>query len=374
MIIVTLRCMATLALSTILSGCVSGAPRGEHSSQSSDVQAGSTLVLHAAPGAPGELAQGVTQSTHEFTLQPADGLFVYESAPIHHARGFDEALVSFNADVPAGTSMSVDVRVGTVAHGLVSPWMTIAWWGAGSVGEPVRAFSDEATGLAGKIDIDYFVSKQTFDLMQYRVRTTSADVRVQRIGISFGEPKSSVHRWSWRETTRRSEPRRLPVPFFSQRTPRGELSGRLCSPTSVTMLLNYRGINSSVYDVAQTCHDPEHDLFGNWPRNVQGAYVLGLPGYLTRIDTWAQVERYFASGQPIIASVQVAEGELRGAPYKKTGGHLIVLHGFTEDGNVIVSDPAAGTPETGQLVYTRADLTNVWMYRTDGTGYILMQP
>jgi hypothetical protein len=52
---------------------------------------------------------------------------------------------------------------------------------------------------------------------------------------------------------------------------------------------------------------------------------------------------------------------------------LLVLCGFDERGDVFVNDPAAGTPELGQLTYRREQLERVWMAR-GGTSYVLLAP
>ncbi|MFN5662885.1 MAG: C39 family peptidase, partial [Planctomyces sp.] len=151
-------------------------------------------------------------------------------------------------------------------------------------------------------------------------------------------------------------------------------SGRLCSPTSVSMVLAHAGNAAVVAQVAERAYDADNDIYGNWPRNVQAAFTMGLPGYLTRFSDWSQVERTLRAGQPIIASIQVRPGELRNAPYEKTAGHLIVLEGLTADGDVMVADPAVATAREGQLVYRRDDMTRVWLDRVDGTAYILETP
>jgi hypothetical protein len=137
------------------------------------------------------------------------------------------------------------------------------------------------------------------------------------------------------------------------------------------MLLAHRGIDRPTREVAERAWDPVHEIYGNWPRNVQAAYSLGVPGYVTRFVCWADVERMIAAGQPIIASIAVKEGQLHGAPYTQTAGHLLVITGFDDKGDVCVNDPAARDAETGQTVYKRAEMQTVWLDR-GGTAYVLL--
>ncbi|MBX9735905.1 MAG: C39 family peptidase, partial [Phycisphaerales bacterium] len=115
-----------------------------------------------------------------------------------------------------------------------------------------------------------------------------------------------------------------------------------------------------------------HDIYGNWPRNVQAAFELGARGFVTRYSSWSQVEQTLARGIPIVVSIRVKPGELRGAPYPKTDGHLIVIEGLDENGDVLVLDPASPDEKTGTLTYLRADMTKVWFGGSDGTSYVLI--
>ena len=112
---------------------------------------------------------------------------------------------------------------------------------------------------------------------------------------------------------------------------------------------------------------------GTGPGTCRPPYSLGVPGYLARFSDWTDVERMIAAGQPLVISIRVHdEGGLRGAPYRTTDGHLIVVTGFDAQGRVTVNDPAAVTPETGQLTYERFDLERAWMRTTGGTAYVLL--
>ncbi|MDX2148180.1 MAG: C39 family peptidase, partial [Planctomycetota bacterium] len=253
----------------------------------------------------------------------------------------------------------------------------------GGLGNVVTSFE------GGKIDTDYFVAAdgQVFESIQYRVRAggsfnatpelresrqdvapESAELEAGSSGLEPGasstldvpalvvpallepSPAVFVDRVAVTLTRPSAEPprqpevlvgRRLSVPFRSQRTAKPEIAGRICSPTSLAMLLAFRGERDDVADAAACAYDPENDIFGNWPANVQAAYELGVPAMLTRFANWGDVADAFARGQPIIASIRVRRGELAGAPYDATSGHLIVLKGFDGYGSVFVNDPAA---------------------------------
>lgn len=375
-----------------LSACATPMPDGPFRSQ--------TLVLDQPTALPGPASGPLPISTTPpgVLLEPngsgEPGRVSLVSSPLAAPFPFSEALVSWNLAVPPGMAARIEMRVardGPDGVARWSPWLFLGRWGGPDAPEPDReartlAFDalapdagGEPTPARGKIDVDFFVSDESFDRAQLRVSATrdagtptpepGTAVRVERLAITFSDTTAPIPLEPG--TGQRAE---LPVPFRSQRTPNDQLSGRLCSPTSVAMVLAFRGVDRPVADVADTAYDHDHDIFGNWPRNIQAAYSMGVPGYLTRFDDWASVEATLAAGKPIIASIQVKPGELKGAPYPKTAGHLIVIRGIDQRGNLIVNDPAAGTPDTGMLTYRRKDMERVWLRRTAGTAYVLLDP
>ena len=124
--------------------------------------------------------------------------------------------------------------------------------------------------------------------------------------------------------------------------------------------------------MAARIYDADHDIYGNWPRAVQAAFELGVPGTLVRLSSWRAVEHFLASGVPLVVSVKAEEGELRGAPYPRTSGHLLVIRGLTEAGDVLVNDPAADGPASVPRTYHREDLERCWM-RRGGVAYAIGQ-
>jgi beta-lactamase class A len=319
----------------------------------------------------------------------------YESPVIETDDWFNEAVVSWNVDTPGPAGFIVELRVGRAWDDSWSPWLHVGAWGPVAPRERVTEFE------AGRIDKDYFRSNERYDRIQYRIHgdslvvdSASFEFRVNRItacvsdlsGLPLAtrragekgfspERKGSLVRDSPLAPPPELVHRRLPVPFRSQKSEKPEIAGRICSPTSSSMVMEYRGVNQPTAAVAEAAYDPVHDIYGNWPANVQAAYSFGVPGYLARFTDWGEVERMIAADQPLIASIRVKEpGDLAHAPYKTTKGHLIVLCGFDADGNVEVNDPAASTPETGMLKYARADLEKVWMKAAGGLAYVLLAP
>jgi hypothetical protein len=325
---------------------------------------------------------------------------------------FVEALLSWNVEVPPGAGVRFEVRVGLQdrstdgALELTYTWSD--WLYLGECGDlpprlPIRTeFEFVGTGgtprVRGGVEVDAIVSDQPLDAIQWRAIAArglpiapahdpgaiTRPIVLRRVALctTASLDKTPLHvpsvsrtppgRISSAESLARAmNGFAIDVPFRSQRTPDPLLSGRLCSPTSVAMVLASNGVVRPVFDVASRAYDSRHDIYGNWPRNIQAAYTLGVPGYLTRFSQWSDVYNTLNAGTPLIVSIQAKKGELRGAPYSETGGHLIVVRGYNAAGDLLVNDPASGEEANGRLVYNREDLQKVWFERTLGTTYVL---
>ena len=64
---------------------------------------------------------------------------------------------------------------------------------------------------------------------------------------------------------------------------------------------------------------------------------------------------------------------LSNAPVGATDGHLIVVRGFTQEGDLVVNDPAADPRKEQKIqrVYKRAEIAKTWLGRADGVAYLV---
>ena len=279
-------------------------------------------------------------------------------------RPFDEVLASWNATVPAGTGLVIEVQVGDREH--ASPWLYLGDWGIGApLAEGLIAYS------GGKVAVDVLQLERPMNRTRLRLTATgtgSERVRVHRTALCLTD-RRRLHDL---DPGAHAGPVALDVPARSQRVEEASLASRICSPTSVAMVLEAHGVALPTAEVAALLYDADHDLYGNWPRSVQGAFTLGVPGTLVRLSSWRAVEHFLRNGVPLVISIGADEGELRGAPYPRTSGHLLVIRGLTADGDVLVNDPAAPTVDGVPRTYHREDLEGCWM-RRGGVAYAIGQ-
>ncbi len=336
--------------------------------------ANGTLVIHErnddfAPGGFQHASPACCGNQGVFLLGADANPGVYESPVIAAAQPFDEALISWNIAYPPGAGGFVEFRVGRAVDGFWSPWLYVGDWGNHTTPDDRVMVFD-----GGEIEVDYFRSPEHYDRAQYRVTGLAPHglhpPTLRRMSVCMTDeaarpsrPVSAVHA---------TAPVAIPVPFRTQKTSDSALAGRLCSPASLAMVLEYRGVHDTTEAVARLCWDPTNDIYGGWPRNVQAAFELGVPGYLTRFTNFAEAQRCLAAGQPIVASIRVERpGELRGAPYRVSDGHLLVITGFDDAGDVLVNDPAGNSADNGQLTYARDDMRHCWL-ENGGVAYILL--
>ena len=79
-----------------------------------------------------------------------------------------------------------------------------------------------------------------------------------------------------------------------------------------------------------------------------------------------------AAGQPVIAGIKFKRGQFPSSVLTQTAGHLIVIRGFKENGDVICNDPANKTRGNG-VVYKADELGKAW-FGCGGVGYIIRKP
>ncbi|MDN6442860.1 MAG: C39 family peptidase, partial [Acidipropionibacterium jensenii] len=188
----------------------------------------------------------------------------------------------------------------------------------------------------------------------------------------------------------------IPVPTLSQMTHRGQYpqwgggGGSWCSATSVAMVMTSYQVGPSPEDLAwvqpaddaivpfsaRATWDHQYGGAGNWAFSAAYPAEYGLTTFVTRLASVAQMEPFIAAGVPLAASVSFDAAELDGAGYS-TEGHLLVVVGFTDRGDVVVNDPAShelADNDQVRVVYRRDQFERVWLSGSAGTVYVIAAP
>ena len=309
---------------------------------------------------------------------------------------FMELVSSWNADTPAGTWIQVELRA-TAADGHETKWYVMGRWAYGDA--DIHRTSVGGQGdKDGSVAIDTFLPKKGMSSYQlrltlYRAVGTAATPRVTRIGAVVSDPVTIKPYAA--STTTMTETKELPVPPYSQEIHRGEYPDfdnggeAWCSPTSTSMVVAYWGRGPSAADYAYvsedypSVRDPwvdyaaryvfdyHYDGAGNWPFNAAYAAHFALESEVTQLHSLAEAEQFIRAGIPLVTSIAFNSGKLDGFPFKSTNGHLMVIVGFTAEGDPIVNDPAAPDDDSVRRVYDRAQFEDAWMTASGGIVYVI---
>lgn len=162
----------------------------------------------------------------------------------------------------------------------------------------------------------------------------------------------------------------LSVPERSQLSESAD-ARRLCSPTSLAMALEFHGFKKSTREIAAGVYDHAAKIFGNWPFNTAHAHrVSGLEAYVRRGTGIEDLEAEIAAGRPVIISHSWKPGDLDNAPLPASNGHLIVVAGFADSGDIVANDPA-GKPGDVRRVYPRVQFFKTWLENAAGIMYVI---
>ncbi|MEH0937976.1 peptidase C39 family protein, partial [Micromonospora psammae] len=308
-----------------------------------------------------------------------------------------ELVASWNADTPAGTWIQVEAR-GTYTTGDRSPWYVLGRWASGDADIKRTSVDQQGDGTTTVWTDTLAVDDATAGVLlrAYELRLTlyrdpagSASPTVRMVGAMGSAvpdrftvpPSAGGIAWGTE----------LAVPRYSQNVHTGhypEYDGggeAWCSPTSTEMVVEYWGRKPSAADVswvdpsypdptvnhaARSTYDHQYDGAGNWPFNTAyAAGFAGLEGRVTRLHSLDELEHFIAAGIPVVTSQSFLASELDGAGYG-TSGHLMVVVGFTADGDVIANDPASPSNDAVRHVYPRTQFEQIWLRtkRTTASG------
>jgi hypothetical protein len=310
--------------------------------------------------------------------------------------GLTELIASWSAITPGDSWVEVKVR-GRDAGGRVSSWDVLGRWTSGDAFTRRTSVSAQDDDLAG-VNVDTWQAAQAAGLASWQLQVSL----LRKVGATSKSPRvTTIGAMASRLPDVSSVPTSAPgvargvvldVPRYSQMVHRGHYPAwgnggqAWCSPTSTSMVLGYYDalppassygwvpaghVDPWVDGAARATYDASYRGTGNWPFNTAYAAPLAGHAHVTRLRSLREAERYVAAGIPLVASVSFGPGELANAPISSTNGHLLVIVGFTDSGDVIVNDPAATSRSGVRRTYDRGQFENVWIPRSGGLVYVI---
>ncbi len=255
-------------------------------------------------------------------------------------------VLSWNTYAPQGRLRFRLLR----AHTPASAWYDYAEWHP----HGRKSYSAESDRDRVKVEVDLIRADQPFDGIE--VQADGVDFNL----VSFASPVRTKPSLPFARNAII-----LDVPARSQYIV--EEQRGWCSPTSLSMVNAYHGIHEPVEDTARAVMDAAYNGTGNWAFNVAHSGSLGLRATVAFLQNLDHAQRLIERNIPVILSYSWSKGELPGAPLEHSDGHLVVLCGFTADGNCAVNDPAA--PGV-RVVYPRGAIEMLWQ-RNEGIAYVI---
>jgi hypothetical protein len=300
------------------------------------------------------------------------------TSPIINTKTFKELVASWNALTP--DTSNVELKIQIRQNGSWSQWFSYGKWGLEKAN---RSISTQADVLA-KMTIDTIIIKNGFaDGYRYMISLNRNGIEdespvLKLIAQTLALENQSVETINLSEVNWQTD---IEVPIHSQMLV-PTIGNIICSPTSLTMLMNHYGINFTPSETAAKAKDFGANIYGNWSFNVAVAGSLGLESYVSRLENIDELKLLISQNIPVVVSITVKDAaQLDNLPKRSDGttvmtypgGHLLVVRGFTVIDNVeyvIVNDPAARNNEEVNRQYKLDQFENIWKNYV----YIIQQP
>ncbi|WP_446219204.1 C39 family peptidase [Micromonospora sp. IBHARD004] len=307
----------------------------------------------------------------------------------------DEIVPSWTGDTPEGGWLQVELR-GWDGGEPSTDWYVLGRW-AGDDATIHRSSVPGQRGDDARVAVDTLCARRSTTGWQARVtlfrRTGAAAGPVLRTvgAVASAEERDAPDPPAATAAGGAARGRVLDVPRYAQRlhgggeTRWGGGGDSWCSPTCVSMVLDFWGAGPTpdryawvtppgprpvVVHAARSCYDHAYAGAGNWPFNTAYAGRHGVDAFVTRLRSLAEAEEFVAAGIPLVVSAAFRAGEVPGLDYD-TKGHLIVLVGFTADGDPVLNDPYAADDDEVRRTVARDRFQAAWLRGSGGLAYVI---
>ena len=306
---------------------------------------------------------------------------IYTSQVIN-LKTFKRLLVSWNCETPKGTWIEIQARafISYYDDNENSTYEWSDWLSFGKWGTHIKRSSKSPDSHLAKISTDEFIIKGNYTDTASKIQIRAL-LHTENTNVT---PSIRQFVISYKDNTPRLKNIEIPsdkiidVPSYSQYIRDKNIGSVICSPTSITMLLNRRNENLIVEETAWSCFDYDYEAFGNWLFNVAFASSLGYESFV-EYGNLKSLKREIYSGYPVAVSVKYTNDinnleypYIENAPIT-TAGHILVVRGFEKkDGidYVVVNDPAGKSNESVTRRYKLSEFESAW-HRGSNIMYVI---
>ncbi len=269
------------------------------------------------------------------------------TSPPFHSEAFFSLVPSWNADVPPGTDVEMQVRLAT--DGRWSRWFSFGCWSPYARVAVPPLQEDKIAATNGET-LSLREGAAAADVLQMRVFLTTENPaltpQVRMLALSTNAAQQMGH------DEPKAHARRLELPAYSCLTRDPALAPRIAGPTTLTMLMNRWGRDLLPEEVARCAWDSAADNYGNLALLCAAAGCQGFSCHAAyaglsalRREVWlgravaARVRLRPAGAQD---AAETQSSQTPPAPGAPGSGHLVAVHGFQrrDDGEyVLLHDP-----------------------------------
>ena len=279
-------------------------------------------------------------------------------------------VISFNNLVPSWSAVtSKEATVEFLVKARVNgSWSKYISYCSGGWGLGLQNKSYDTSDSLVKLSTDEFMilNSKSADAVQFKLilRRSSANVESPKVSLVALALKGTNYSAPTYDLNTLPSYVKHDVPkLYQGAVP--TIGGSICSPTSSTMLLKYKGMNFSEFDsqhehryIAGLARDYGNAIYGNWVYNTVTMGAYGFNSYVARFYSVEELCHHIATVGPVACSMKGQMTSDMKDYY--TAGHLITIIGFEyKDGvlTLISNDPNVPSVECR---YSRTVFTNTW--------------
>lgn len=243
----------------------------------------------------------------------------------------------------SSTTSTVELQIKAKVNGIWSDYITYSKWGLG-----LHNYCYPSSNSIIKLDDDVVVvlNSKKAEAIKFKVilRRNSANDDSPKLSLVAFALNNSSYEYLV-NISQYHEDLIYNVPRLAQGIV-PEIGGSICSPTSSTMLLKYKGMDFSSYDIyehryiAGIAYDYQNKIYGNWVYNTVTIGSYGFDAYVGRFYSVNELVEHLAKVGPVAISVKGTM--ISSEKTYTTAGHLLVAIGYKYIDNqlyIVCNDP-----------------------------------
>ncbi len=272
-----------------------------------------------------------------------------------YLESFDKLVPSWNILIDDYSKVSILISLGN-SEGY-SDYYVMALWQS----DYKLSFKNQEDEY-GKVSIDTITSKKDdIDRIKFKVvfaQSETDKTKLKNISITTVLPTNTTDYM----TTNLNNHEVTVIPRQQLSIPL--IGNSICSPTSLSMVLNYYGYTDSQEIVASNVYDNGSKIYGNWSFNASYAGGFDLYSRVEYVDNLSVLMNYINEDIPLILSIMTKSKEaLEGSIMAYPSGHLVVLTGFVlkdDTWYAIINDPAEYEDALVRREYKLDQILDAW--------------